>query len=104
MKYKLYRIWRTFIGIIIAGTGSVLLGNGIVYIYEIINLCMEKEENILKLGYYSRIGFVSCEFAFLIGLIFVIIGIYIIRLGAKVADRLTTWKNLMKANRKTHIV
>ncbi len=81
MKQRLYRLWKTFIGFIIAASGSILFANGIIYIYDIIGLCMEKEKSIFKLGYYNPIGCVSCDFAFLIGLIFVIVGAYIIYRG-----------------------
>ena len=92
MKHKLYRLWKTFVGLMIGATGSILCANGIVYIYEIIDLAIVKKESISKLGYYDPIGFVSCEFAFIIGFIFIILGAYIIYLGAKLADRLTIWK------------
>ena len=87
-----FRLCKTFIGFIIATSGSILFANGSIYIYDIIRLCIEKERSILKLGYYSTIGYVSCDFAFLIGLLFVIFGAYTIYLGAKIADRLTIWK------------
>ena len=92
MKKRLKRLWKTLMGFIIAASGSILFANGTIYIYDIISLCIEKEKSIFKLGYYSSIGCVSCNFAFLIGLLFVIVGAYIIYFGAKVADRLTIWK------------
>ena len=92
MKQMLKRLFKAFTGFIIAASGCILFADGVIYIYDIIGLCMEKEKSIFKLGYYSKVGCVSCDFAFLIGLLFVIIGAYIIYLGAKIADRLTIWK------------
>ena len=92
MKQMLKRLFKTFIGFIIAANGCILFTNGSIYVYDIIGMCMEKEKSIFKLGYYNPIGCVSCDFAFLIGLIFVIVGAYTIYLGAKIADRLTIWK------------
>ena len=92
MKQRLKRLFKTFTGFIIAVSGCILFANGIIYIYDIIVMCMEKEKSIFKLGYYSAIGCVSCDFAFLIGLVFIIIGAYTIYFGVKIADRLTIWK------------
>ena len=92
MKQRLKRLCKTLIGFIIAASGSILFANGAIYIYEIIGLCMEKGKRIFKLGYYSTIGCATCDVAFLIGLVFVIVGAYTIYFGAKIADRLTIWK------------
>ena len=92
MKQKLKRLYKTFFGFIIAVGGSILFANGIIYIYDVIRLYVEKEKSIFNLIYYSNIGYVSCYFAFLIGLLFVLFGGYTIYLGAKIADRLTIWK------------
>ena len=92
MKQKLKRMCKTFIGFIIAVGGSILFANGIIYIYDVIRLYIEKEKSVFKLIYYSKICYVSYDFAFLIGLLFVLFGGYTIYLGAKIADRLTIWK------------
>ena len=92
MKQRLKRLFKTFIGFIIAASGCIFFANGSIYIYDIIGMCLEKEKSIFKLGYYSAIGCISCDFAFLIGLLFVIVGAYTIYFGAKIADRLPKWK------------
>lgn len=83
MKKRIYSFFKIITGYIVAIYGSMLFGNGVGYIISCVRFFIRNWTEIIETGWSSITHYLFFDYEYLIGLTFIIVGIYTISKGAK---------------------